>query len=188
MRNQKGNTTWWIKKLVFFCLIALILYLFSLSIFFYMYCSVDKALHIATFLLFVHLFICRHMSTQNKITQKGQNDNLTIQSKVPIKTYNVHNIKSQYWMFLSSSFSPARVTSLKLKLCHTTEIPQRWLTDMGYFFVYAFVAKMNKERATVRWLRDSHLWIIICCQNSSSFFSSQTCIHDKQTKTKQSNC
>ncbi len=41
-----------------------------------------------------YLFIHRLLSTQNEITKQWQNDDATIQSKVPIKVQNVHNIKS----------------------------------------------------------------------------------------------
>ena len=52
---------------------------------------------------FIYLFIQRRTSTQNKITKQRQNDNVRVQSKVPIKVQNVQNIKSQYRMFMSSS-------------------------------------------------------------------------------------
>ena len=51
----------------------------------------------------IYLFIQRRPSTQNKITKQRQNDNVRVQSKVPIKVQNIQNIKSQYRMFMSSS-------------------------------------------------------------------------------------
>ncbi len=69
-----------------------------------------------------YFFIHKRLSTQNEITKQWPNDNATIQSKVPIKVQNVHNIKSQYPMFMSSFHGPARVTSLEWKLCHTSLI------------------------------------------------------------------
>ncbi len=44
----------------------------------------------------IYLFIQRRLSTQDKITKQQQNDNVTAQSKVPIKVQNIQNIKSQY--------------------------------------------------------------------------------------------
>jgi hypothetical protein len=73
---------------------------------------------IPTYIFFIH----RCLSTQNEITKQWQNDDATIQSKVPIKVQNEHNIKSQYPMFMSSFHGPARVTSLEWKLCHTSLI------------------------------------------------------------------
>jgi hypothetical protein len=74
------------------------------------------------FLLFIYLFIHRRLSTQNEIAKQWQIDDATIQSKVPIKVQNVHNIKLQYPTFMSSFHGPARVTSLEWKLCHASQI------------------------------------------------------------------
>jgi hypothetical protein len=70
----------------------------------------------------IYLFIHRRLNTRNEITKQGQNDYVTIQSKVPIKVQNVRNVKLQYPTFMSSFHGPARVTSLEWKLCHTSEI------------------------------------------------------------------
>ena len=69
-----------------------------------------------------YLFIHRRLSTQDKITKQWQNDDETVQSKVPNKVKNMQNIKSHYRQFMSSSWGPARVTSLKWKRCHTSLI------------------------------------------------------------------
>ncbi len=69
-----------------------------------------------------YLFIFRYLSTQNEITKQWQNDDAIIQSKVPIKVQNVHNIKSLYPMFMSSFHGPVRITSLEWKLCHMSLI------------------------------------------------------------------
>ncbi len=77
------------------------------------------------FCFIIYLTIHRRLSTQNKITKQWQYPK--IHRKEPIKVQNVlHNIKSQYPMFMSSFHGPVRVTNLKWKLCHTSAIPDDW--------------------------------------------------------------
>ena len=99
---------------------------------YYLFKLLRKLLHRCRH-IFHYLFIQRRLSTQDKITKQQQNDNVTAQSKVPIKVQNIQNIKSQYWKFMSSSWGPARVTSLKWKLCLTSNDSKGWLTDTGSF-------------------------------------------------------
>jgi len=110
-----------------------------------------------------NLFIQRRLSTQDKITKQQQNDNVTTHSKVPIKVQNIQNIKSKYWKFMSSSWGPARVTSLKWKICHTSKYSQRWLTDTGSVTYLELRAYLGQKKSVAQ----NYLFIAILCAKIS---------------------
>ncbi len=70
---------------------------------------------------------------------------------IPIKVQNVHNIKSQYPMFMSSFHGPPRVTSLEWKLCHTSQIPK---DDWQIRVMFCF---LNKKKNSSWKLKTLHL-------------------------------
>ena len=82
----------------------------------------------------IYLFIFRRLNTQDKITKQWQNDNVILQSKVPVKQQNIQNIKSQNQKFMSPSWGPAGVTSLKWHALPHIYDQTRWLIDTCYTY------------------------------------------------------
>jgi hypothetical protein len=93
----------------------------------------------------IHIHIYITLNTWNETAKQRHNDNATWRSKVPIMVQSTHNIKSQYWIFVSLSWYLVRV----ILLWNGSFIS---LTDTGACIVYQGFGQAEQDWRLKFWL------------------------------------